>query len=226
MDTPAPIFGYSFRNAALLDEALTTPSYKMSFPESTDNQRLEFLGDAVLGLIAADYLFRQERGSQEGTLTERRKNLVSTAALCAAARRMEIEPRLKRNKGADGPLGANTLADAVEAIVGAAWIDGGLKAAKTMFENLRLADNAESGGWSANPKGELQQTAQAMKPPRQPVYETLRVGGTCHSPLFVVRARVDGLGAAMGEGRSRKDAQSDAAAKLLASLHTQNDAGA
>ena len=208
--------GYAFRNAALLEEALTTPSYRMDFPKSADNQRLEFLGDSVLGLMAAERLYREFPREQEGPLTVRRTHMVSSAALCAAADRIGLAARLRRNRAAAPlPKGAKTLADAVEALIGAAYIDGGLDAARRVFEALGLGANAAAGEWSANPKGELQVRAQAMKPPRHPVYEILKTAGTSHEPVFTVRVAVDGMGDSVASARTHKEAESLAAARLL-----------
>ena len=125
------IFGYAFKDDALLEEALTTPSYRMTFPKAKDNQRLEFLGDAVLDFLAADQLFASCPGDSEGPLTVKRTHMVSSPALCAAAVRHGLGARLRRNKGAEPlPDNAKTYADAVEAILGAAWLDGGLAAAR------------------------------------------------------------------------------------------------
>lgn len=218
------IFGYTFKNAALLDEALTTPAYRMCERGARDNQRLEFLGDAVLGLMAADALFRTSPECSEGELTVRRTHMVSTAALCAAAARLKLADRLRRNKGAEAlPDDSHTLADAVEAILGAAWLDGGLDAARRIFETLELAVHAETGAWHENPKGELQRLVQAMRPRRQPVYTTLSMKGECHNPLFTVKVAVPGVGEATGEAHSRKDAEVRAAAALLAKLSPPPD---
>ncbi len=210
------IFGYAFSNPALLDEALTTPSYRMSYPEARDNQRLEFLGDAVLGLLAADQLYGESPSDDEGPLTVRRTRMVSTAALCAAAQRLGLGPMLKRNVGA-APLSPNAKvqADAIEAILGAAWLDGGLPAARHVFSALELEANAAGHVWSANPKGDLQIKAQAMTPPRHPVYELLETKGKAHAPVFVVRVTVEGLGSATAEAGTRKEAESLAATRLL-----------
>ena len=125
------IFGYEFQNEALLEEALTTPAYRMERPEVRDNQRLEFLGDAVLGLLAADMLYRDNPKENEGALTIKRMRMVSAAALCEAAARLDLASRLKLNKGASQiPKNSKTFADAIEAIIGAAYVDGGLAAAK------------------------------------------------------------------------------------------------
>lgn len=211
--------GYEFRNPALLDEALTTPSFRMSEPTAHDNQRLEFLGDAVLGLLAADRLYAEFPDEAEGPLTVKRTHLVSSAALCAAAERLGLAAHLKRNRGAaELPRNSKTLADAIEAILGAAWLDGGLAAAKAVFGALELEPHAEEGAWSGNPKGDLQIKTQAMVPPRQPEYSLVSVAGKSHAPVFTARVFVAGLGEATASARSRKEAESLAAAQLLARL--------
>ncbi len=213
---PGEILGYRFANPGLLAMALTTPAYRMMFPDSPDNQRLEFLGDAVLGLLAADALYRECPRSPEGRLTIQRCHMVSTGALCAAAQRHNLAPLLRRNKGAkELSPNAHTLADAVEAILGAAWLDGGLDAARRVFNALGLEANAESGEWSVNPKGELQKRAQALHPNNHPLYTTLSVTGSSHEPVFTVRVEVHGAGSAEGSARSRKEAEAAAAANLL-----------
>lgn len=210
------IFGYTFTNPSLLEEALTTPAYRMERPSARDNQRLEFLGDAVLGFLAADSLYAAEPSAAEGALTVKRTRLVSTAALCAAAERHGFAGRLRRNKGcAPLPANAKTLADAVEAVVGAAWLDGGLPAARQVFAALAL-DTAAGAG--ANPKGDLQIRSQAMTPPRLPVYSRVAVTGKVHDPVFTVRVAVDGLGEATASAHSRREAEALAAARLLAQI--------
>ena len=213
------IFGYTFRDETLLEEALTTPSYRMDRPDAKDNQRLEFLGDAVLGLLSAERVFAEFPKDPEGPLTVRRTHMVSSAALCDVAGREGLAARLRRNRGASElPRNSKTLADAIEAIIGAAYLDGGLDAAKQVFDALGLTANAEIGEWSANPKGELQVRAQAMKPPRHPEYELLQTAGKAHEPVFTVRVTVDGMGAATASARSHKLAESQAAAELLRSF--------
>ena len=210
------IFGYKFADEGLLEEALTTPSYRMDFPNAHDNQRLEFLGDAVLGLLAAERLYGEFPNEPEGPLTVRRTHMVSSAALCDVAARFGLAARLRRNRNAaDLPRNAKTLADAVEAIIGAAYLDGGFAAAKQIFEALELNANAAESEWSGNPKGELQVRAQAMKPPRHPVYELLNTSGKAHEPVFTVRVTVDGMGSATASARTHKQAESLAAAQLL-----------
>jgi len=208
------ILGYEFDNPALLEEALVTPSCKMENPDTADNQRLEFLGDAVLGLLAADRLYAELPKEHEGALTVRRTHMVSATALCDAAARLDLVPLLKRNKGA-APLAANskTIADAVEALIGAAWLDGGLAAAKQVFDTLGLSSDSKHVD---NPKGELQIRAQAMKPPQHPAYTLLATAGKANEPVFTVRVSVAGMGEATASARSHKEAEALAAAALLA----------
>jgi len=209
--------GHSFRDEALLEEALTTPSCRMDRPGIADNQRLEFLGDAVLGALAAERLYAEFPEDPEGSLTVKRTHMVSTAALCAAADRFGLAAHLMRNRGAEPlPKDAKTLADAMEAIVGAAYLDGGLDAAREVFETFDLeSGNGDGGRWGGNPKGELQIRAQAMSPQRMPEYVVVDVGGKPHEPVFTVRVRVDGVGEAVASARSHKAAEAMAASKLL-----------
>ncbi|MGN0832130.1 MAG: ribonuclease III [Kiritimatiellia bacterium] len=210
------IFGYEFANGSLLEEALTTPSFRMDRPDARDNQRLEFLGDAILGLLSAERLFAEFPDEQEGVLTVRRTHLVSSVALCEAANRFGLAARLRRNRcAAELPRNSKTLADAIEAIIGAAYLDGGLAAARRVFDALALKERAAESGWGGNPKGELQVRAQAMKPPRHPVYELLKTEGKAHEPVFTVRVTVEGVGSATASARSHKQAESLAAAELL-----------
>ncbi len=212
----AKIFGYTFKDVSLLDEALTTPSYRMTSPKSNDNQRLEFLGDAVLGVLATDWLYANNPRVKEGVLTGKRQHMVSTAALCEAAAKTDIHSRLKRNKGAgELALNSKTIADAVEAVIGAAWLDGGLEAARTVFDNLSLSDNSVFGELDGNPKSALQHFTQSMKPPRVPVYKLVKISGTSNQPVFTIEACVEGVGSALGVSGNRKDAEAAAAAQLI-----------
>ena len=211
------ILGYRFTNASLLNEALTTPSFRMTSPGARDNQRLEFLGDAVLGLLATDWLYAHNPASKEGELTGNRQHMVSTSALCEAAAKAGLPQHLKRNKGAkELPRNSKTIADAVEAVIGAAWLDGGMAAAKIIFENLALTANSSLGELDGNPKSALQHVTQALQPPRMPAYKLLNVAGTSDKPVFTVEVSVDGVGSARGVSGSRKNAEAQAAEKLLA----------
>jgi hypothetical protein len=147
--------GYEFRNPALLEEALTTPSCKMTSPEVRDNQRVEFLGDAVLGLLAADRIFSCRPDLGEGDLTVERTHMVSTEALRAAAVRTGLEKHLFTNKGAkEGDLKGKALADAVEAVIEAAKANG--------YEAIIIADHGNADN-AINPDG-TPNTAHSLNP--------------------------------------------------------------
>lgn len=221
--TDATIFGYEFKNAALLEEALTTPSFRMTTPKAVDNQRLEFLGDAVLGLLATDWLYANNPSLKEGELTGKRQHMVSTTALCEAVEGTDFILRLRRNKGAaELPSRSKTIADAVEAVLGAAWLDGGLEGAKRIFDSLSLVENSRFGELDGNPKSELQHISQAMVPSRTPVYRLIKMVGTSNCPIFTVEVYVKGVGSARGEGGSRREADSAAAGKLLEILRSNS----
>lgn len=208
--------GYSFRDATLLETALTTPACRMDRPDVEDNQRLEFLGDAVFGLLSADAVFKAYPWEQEGALTVRRTHLVSGAALAAEAERIGLGAFLRRNAGA-APLqrGAKVLADALEAVMGAVWLDGGLDAARKVFDRLELPIDEKLNEWGANPKGHLQVLAQSMRPSRQPTYTVNSVKGPSHAPTVTVTVEVRGLGKATATAGSQRQAEAAAASALL-----------
>ena len=208
--------GYEFCNRALLEQALTTPACRMDRPGISDNQRLEFLGDAVFGLLAADTVYNAYPKEQEGALTVRRTHLVSGTTLAEVAERIGLRKHLVRNKGAaELPPLAKPLSDAMEAVMGAVWLDGGLDAARAVFANLELPVNAPLNEWSANPKGALQVRAQAMRPSRHPEYTVDSVTGPDHAPIVTVTVRVVGMGEATATAGSKSAAEVAAAAALL-----------
>ena len=215
--------GYGFKNRSLLEMALTSPSCRMEHPEVEDNQRLEFLGDAVFGLLSASAVFSAYPGEQEGALTVRRTHLVSTVALIAAAKRIGLGEFLKRNAGA-GPLPKNAkmLADALEAVMGAVWLDGGMESAKRFFLRLELPIDKKLNVWSDNPKGHLQVLSQSLKPSRKPVYRVDSVKGPSHAPTVPVTVSVQGLGSATVTAGSQRQAEVAAAVALLEKLNDGN----
>ena len=210
------IFGYTFNNGALLEEALTVPSYRMDHPEVKDNQRLEFLGDAVLGFLSAERLYGEFPNDPEGALTVRRTHLVSTAALCAAVEDTDFVSRLRQSwHAAKLNPHSKIIADAVEAVLGAAYLDGGMDAARCVYSTLNVEIAAENGVWQDNPKGELQVRAQALVPPQHPIYTKLSTAGKAHNPLFTVKVEVEGIGEAIATSGTIKGAEAAAARKLL-----------
>ncbi len=209
--------GYAFKDPTLLQQALVTPSVKQSNPQAKDNQRLEFLGDAVFGLIAADALFAAFPEAQEGTLTVRRTHLVSGKSFVDVAERIGLRKYLVRNPGLpDFPKGAKVLADALEAIMGAVWLDGGIEAARQVWATLDLPVTENYDERQANPRLYVQKIAQHQRPPQQPLYEVVKMTGPDHAPEIAVRVTIQGIGSAEGAGRSKSAAEVAAAAAFLA----------
>lgn len=221
--------GYRFKDRSLLETALTTPSFRADQPGGTvrDNQRLEFLGDAVFGLLAAQRLFESYAEDDEGRLTVRRSGLASGRALAELARRVGLGAHLRIGRADEASGGRDkdkALTDAMEAVFGAAWCDGGLKAAQRLFSRL-LGDGPETASenvWADNPKGELQELAQRRAWPDSPLYELAGAAGPSHEPVYTVTARVAGGHEATGTGRTKRAAEAAAARALLALL---KDAG-
>ncbi len=214
------LLGHIFTDASLLSAALTMPSWRMDHPEAkSDNQRLEFLGDAVVGLLAGQRLFELYPAASEGWLTQMRSRLTSGDALGACGQALKLERWLLRGRGeVIGGLRRKALADAVEALFAALYLDGGLEAARAFFNTVyppdRLAGLLREPEAALNPKGELIQWAQSRALPL-PVYELLAVDGARHAPRFEVKVTLGAGLAENGEGPSRRAAEAEAAAKLL-----------
>ncbi|WP_375461337.1 ribonuclease III [uncultured Enterovirga sp.] len=205
--------GYRFADAALATEALTHVSSASGGPTY---QRLEFLGDRVLGLAIADLLMKSFPGASEGDLSRRLAELVRRETCAAVATAWDIGPHLRLGSGASGTMRRNgsILADACEAVIGAVFIDGGWEAARDLVARGfggRLADQAEL---PSNPKTQLQEWAAALGLP-PPTYAILDRTGPDHSPHFRVAVRVDGLADAIGTGGSRRAAEQSAAQAAL-----------
>lgn len=216
--------GYVFKDHAVLETAVTNPSYRADrAPERIeDNQRLEFLGDAVFGLLTAQLVFDRYTAEDEGGLTVRRSRLASGRGLAALARRIGLGDFLRLGKGDEAAGGRDknkALTDAMEAVFGAAWCDGGLEAVRTIFENL-MKEQAETplDVWTDNPKGGLQELAQRYAWPDSPAYEHVEVTGPSHAPVYTVKARVVGGHAALGTGKTKRAAEVEAARALLTQL--------
>lgn len=213
---------YEFKDPALLAQALVTPSIKQSSPQAKDNQRLEFLGDAVFGLISADELYAAFPDEPEGPLTVRRTHLVSGAALASVAERIGLRQFLVRGVGLpDFPKNAKVLADALEAVMGAVWLDGGIAAARHVFDRLELPVKEDFDERRANPRLYVQKTAQSLVPPELPIYEVMSITGPDHAPTITVRVTIPRLGSAEACGRSKSSAEAAAAAALLEKLSSK-----
>jgi len=211
--------GYRFRDPALLETALTHRSHRFENESGSDNQRLEFLGDAVLGFLLADRVFRGYAEHPEGMLTVLRASIASGVALAAKARTLRIGEALLLGHGEQitgGRERESNLTDALEAVFGAVYLDGGIEAVSGVFDRLFADEIGGLGGdpWMDNPKGRLQSIAQKVHH-REPVYETLEETGPKHCARFKVRATLaEGL-SAEGSGGTKRTAQSAAAEALL-----------
>lgn len=212
--------GYKFRNPLLLAEALTHPS--ISFERKNyafDNQRLEFLGDAVIQLAVTEHLFRTFPNSSEGHLTKLRTRIVSRPALCERALELSLGKLLMMGRGEESSGGrerASALADAYEALVGAIYLDGGFEAARVfILQQMEevFADLAHQPQ-EINPKGFLQEILQSIKP-NAPKYELLSQTGPDHSKRFACRVVWNGIELGKGEGLSKKEAEVAAAQVAL-----------
>lgn len=217
--------GYEFVDSSFLQVALTTPSYKSDRPRERnlqDNQRLEFLGDAVFGLLATEQLFDNHRKDDEGSLTARRTHLVSGVALARLAHKIRLGDYLILGNGeekAGGRTRDKILADAMEAVFGAAWCDGGLAAVRRIYRHLRVGEESTSMNevLLENPKGELQKFCQ-RRHWANPVYEILDASGPPHAPTFTVRVQIQSGKFAEGTGGSKHLAESFAAQNLVREL--------
>ena len=211
--------GYTFRNRKLLEVALVHRSYR--FENSGidyDNQRLEFLGDAALGLMSAASLYESMPGGDEGTLTHQRSRITSGRALARIAQRLELGAQLMLGKGEEqsgGRQRESNLADGLEAVLGAVYLDGGMKAVDKVFRTLFLPEiSAGAGRWEENPKGELQELCQRLWQ-CSPQYRFVSEKGPSHDRMFTVDVVIRGSVAGRGRGTSKRNAEMQAAAAAL-----------
>jgi ribonuclease-3 len=214
--------GYKFCNSLLLAEALTHSSISLerkNYP--FDNQRLEFLGDAVLQLVITHELFRRFPDFTEGQLTKIRTRLVSRTALKEHARKLHLGEHLMMGRGEEASGGrdrASTLGDSFEALVGGIYLDGGLKAAKRFIQRVAAGDleKVEAEPEEVNPKGKLQELLQALAP-SSPCYEILEESGPEHLKHFRCQVVWEGIILGEGEGKSKKEGEVAAALQALSS---------
>ena len=207
--------GHRPAKSALFHRALTHASFG-----EENYERLEFLGDRVLGVIIADWLYRLFPGEPEGTLSRRLNVLVSGGTCAAIARELGVAPHLRLGKQAlaDGAFDSdNILGDAVEALIGALWLDGGLEAARR-FIHAAWASRVDSHDKAPkHPKSALQEWAAANNR-KAPTYELVGRSGPHHAPTFVVKVSIRGIGEAEAEGLNKQEAETAAAEALLEKL--------
>ncbi len=208
--------GYRFWRNKFLAKALTHPSFRHENEDvKKDNQRLEFLGDAVLGMMTAVYLFKQNPHMDEGEMTRLRSSITSTRALAEIAEDLEIGRYLMLGRGEQLTGGSNktsNLADALEAILGAAYIDGGCQAVRKIFRNVflpRLSDCMEVD-YIENPKGKLQETCQ-RKWKINPRYRLLQEQGPSHDKTYTMNVYLNEHIVGSGTAANKKEAERQAA---------------
>lgn len=222
--------GHSFRQRALLEQALTHSSHaRENQGNGPDNEQREFLGDAVLGLVTSHELFRRFPEHQEGQLSKLKAHLVSAEHLVRAAKRLRVGAHLRLGKGEEksgGRTKATLLADALEAILAALYLDAGFDVTENFImekiltpELRRLEKHPDEAPAMADFKSRLQEVVHATGRP-QPVYSVMKEQGPAHRRIFTVEARIQTpVGefefAALGKGASKKRAEQNAAHRVL-----------
>ena len=209
--------GWTFRDPTLLEQALTHGSVGDRTPGAANNERLEFLGDRVLGLVIAERLYDDSPSAPEGELAIRLNALVSRTACARVARRAGFGPALRLG-GSESNAGGRDkdviLADACEAVLAAVYRDGGLEAARAAIEALWGEDISDfDPARMKDVKTRLQEWAHARG--CSPVYEVTGRAGPQHASRFIVEVRVAGVAPAIGEASSRQGAEKAAAAAML-----------
>ena len=207
--------GYRFGNISLLQNALTHSSYANERYHNSlmSNERMEFLGDSILGMVVAEYLYNNFPDRPEGELTRMRADMVCELALAAVANRLNLGQHLLLGHGEEqngGRCRASILADAVESVIAATFLDGGMAAAKGLIEKFILCNVPASKMHNVDYKTALQELVQQKK--NQVLTYTLTgESGPDHDKRFFVTVSVNGEVAGTGEGSSKKRAEQEAA---------------
>jgi ribonuclease-3 len=208
-----------FKDKNILDHALTHRSWVNEHKGvRTSNERLEFLGDAILEYVASKEIYDRFPDKEEGYLTALRANLVNTVALAEIAKKLELGPELFLSKGEEDGGGRNNtslLADTVEAIIGAIFIDRGITATeKFIKENLLAEVEKKAGEPLKDFKSRLQEYVQAKGFPA-PKYQVVEESGPDHDKKFVIEVIVNGESWGKGSGKSKSTAEQEAARQVL-----------
>ncbi|MBD5118297.1 MAG: ribonuclease III [Clostridiales bacterium] len=214
--------GYHFRDRGLLEHAMTHSSYANEHRGAglTSNERLEFLGDSVLGVVVADYLFQKHPDMPEGELTRTRAALVCEGSLHEVAKSLNLGRYLRLGRGEDAGGGRkrpSILADATEAMLAAVYLDGGMEAVRPIIQALILDKEREKSA-DRDYKTALQELVQ-RKPGAAVSYRLARESGPDHCRSFEMEASVDGRVIGMGAGRTKKEAEQMAAKAALEKLN-------
>ncbi len=217
------IVGYKFNDHSLLVEALTHPSFDTSKSGNRSNQRMEFLGDSILGCVLANWLFKQFPDLPEGELSKRKSLLVRGYNLAAVARRINLQDYLiigKSEQISKGNLRQSVLEDAFEALIGAIFLDSDyLTTEKTIlrWQDLFISAIRDTGS-DFNPKGKLQEFIQSQPGCHKVSYHLVKQSGPDHQKKFQIEVRVNGKTISTGEGPSKKKAEEQAAKSAIKML--------
>lgn len=211
--------GYRFHNISLLQNALTHSSYANERWHNSlaSNERLEFLGDSVLGMVVADYLYNNFQDRPEGELTRMRADMVCEKTLAAVANRVNLGEHLLLGHGEDqsgGRRRESILADAVESIIAASFLDGGMDAARGIIQRFILCDVPVTRLHNVDYKTTLQEQVQQKKN-QILTYHLTGETGPDHDKQFMVEVRLNGQVVGTGAGSSKKRAEQDAARSAL-----------
>ena len=214
--------GYSFRNITLLQNALSHSSYANERWHNSlmSNERLEFLGDSVLGMLVAEYLYKTFPDRPEGDLTRMRADMVCEQALAKVANRLELGKHILLGHGENQSGGSSRpsiLADAVESVIAACFLDGGMESAKAFVTRFILCDVPVKHRYNVDYKTELQELVQKKKD-QILTYELIGESGPDHDKRFVVAVSLNGQKIGEGEGSSKKRAEQEAACVALETL--------
>lgn len=226
LERTAQILGYRFRDPDLLATALTHPSYAAEHPGTDAYDRLEFLGDAVLGFLVADRTYRAFPDEPEGDLTRRKHSVVSGESLAQAATALGLADLLRLGRGADAAgerVRGSVLENALEALVGAVYLDGGLDPAAALVERIVAAAPEGRTSTQGDPKSLLQQLTQARWG-ELPQYRVVSTEGPPHDRRFTVEVSVSGEVSGRGTGGSKQSAEKAAASAALEALEGGSEA--
>jgi ribonuclease-3 len=219
------LIGYEFANKSLLSTALTHRSYSFEQNLTDTNEKLEFLGDSVLNLIVTEYIYHKFPALSEGDLAKLRANIVNANTLADIADKLSVGDCLFMGKGAEqtgGRTRVSILGDALEAIIGAIYLDRGIESAKEfVLGNFKdLIDKRESLGEFGDPKTRLQEIVMA-KYGNIPRYRTVEEFGPVHDRSFVVKVYINDEMSGKGTGKSKKKAEQEAAREALTKFESK-----
>ena len=217
--------GYEFKAEGLLRQALTHSSYanEHQMKKGSDNERLEFLGDAVLEVVSSDYLYHKFPDSAEGAMTKWRASIVCEPSLAFLSRKIRLGDYLFLGKGEDQTGGRNrpsVLSDAFEAVIGAIYLDGGFGPAKRFVEDYVMA-HMDHMKLFADSKTTLQEMIQAMEVEPELCYEILAEEGPAHNRSYTIAAMIDGVQYGTGTGSTKKAAEQEAAYETILKLRAE-----